>query len=154
MGQLRAIPAPEVPARSDGRAVNSPYPCKRPRLLLPQPYLLTSSQAIPVRGGPSRGEGVSEFRPFPGGTLPRTRARARSLVLCWLSAAYRADALDRAAEILPWPLAGLDPLHVSLWMQVWHVVFNDRHEGDAQWHAKKEGLTAHSDYRRGASTCG
>jgi hypothetical protein len=31
--------------------------------------------------------------------------------------------LDRAAEILTWPVAELDPLRLSLWMQVWHVVF-------------------------------
>jgi hypothetical protein len=31
--------------------------------------------------------------------------------------------LDRAAEILTWPVAELDPLRLSLWMQVWHIVF-------------------------------
>jgi hypothetical protein len=31
--------------------------------------------------------------------------------------------LDRAAEILTWPVAELDPLRLSLRMQVWHVVF-------------------------------
>jgi hypothetical protein len=31
--------------------------------------------------------------------------------------------LDRAAEILTWPVAELDPLRASLWMQVWRVVF-------------------------------
>ena len=31
--------------------------------------------------------------------------------------------LDRAAEILTWPAAELDPLRLSLWMQVWRVVF-------------------------------
>jgi hypothetical protein len=31
--------------------------------------------------------------------------------------------LDRAAEILTWPVAELDPLRLSLLMQVWHVVF-------------------------------
>jgi hypothetical protein len=31
--------------------------------------------------------------------------------------------LDRVAEILTWPLAELDPLRLSLRMQVWRVVF-------------------------------
>jgi hypothetical protein len=31
--------------------------------------------------------------------------------------------LDRAAEILIWPRAKLDPLQLSLRMQVWRVVF-------------------------------
>jgi hypothetical protein len=31
--------------------------------------------------------------------------------------------LDRAAEILTWPLAELDPLRLSLRMQVWRIVF-------------------------------
>ena len=31
--------------------------------------------------------------------------------------------LDRAHQILTWPVAELDPLRLSLWMQVWHVVF-------------------------------
>jgi hypothetical protein len=31
--------------------------------------------------------------------------------------------LHRAAEILTWPVAELDPLRRSLWMQVWRVVF-------------------------------
>jgi hypothetical protein len=31
--------------------------------------------------------------------------------------------LDRAAEILTWPLAELDPLRLSLRMQVSHIVF-------------------------------
>jgi hypothetical protein len=31
--------------------------------------------------------------------------------------------LDRAAEILAWPLAELDPLRLSLRMQVWRIVF-------------------------------
>jgi hypothetical protein len=31
--------------------------------------------------------------------------------------------LDRAAEILTWPVAELDPLRLSLSMQVWRVVF-------------------------------
>jgi hypothetical protein len=31
--------------------------------------------------------------------------------------------LDRAAEILTWPRAKLDPLQLSLRMQVWRVVF-------------------------------
>jgi hypothetical protein len=31
--------------------------------------------------------------------------------------------LDRVAEILSWPVAELDPLRFSLWMQVWRVVF-------------------------------
>jgi hypothetical protein len=31
--------------------------------------------------------------------------------------------LDRAAEILTWPVAELDPLRLSLRMQVWRIVF-------------------------------
>jgi hypothetical protein len=31
--------------------------------------------------------------------------------------------LDRAAEILTWPMAELDPLRLSLRMQVWRIVF-------------------------------
>jgi hypothetical protein len=31
--------------------------------------------------------------------------------------------LDRVAEILTWSPAKLDPLRLSLWMQVWRVVF-------------------------------
>jgi hypothetical protein len=31
--------------------------------------------------------------------------------------------LDRCYEILSWPLAELDPLHLSLRMQVWRVIF-------------------------------
>jgi hypothetical protein len=31
--------------------------------------------------------------------------------------------LDRAAGILTWPIAELDPLRLSLRMQVWRVVF-------------------------------
>jgi hypothetical protein len=31
--------------------------------------------------------------------------------------------LDRAAEILTWPLAELEPLRLSLRMQVWRIVF-------------------------------
>jgi hypothetical protein len=31
--------------------------------------------------------------------------------------------LDRAAEILTWPVAELDPLRASLRMQVWRIVF-------------------------------
>jgi hypothetical protein len=50
---------------------------------------------------------------LPGGTLPLTRARAGLLGM----------SLDRAAEILTWPLAELDPLRLSLRMQVSHIVF-------------------------------
>jgi hypothetical protein len=31
--------------------------------------------------------------------------------------------LDRAAEILTWSPAELDPLRLSLWTQVWRIVF-------------------------------
>jgi hypothetical protein len=31
--------------------------------------------------------------------------------------------LDRVPEILTWPVAEFDPLRLSLWMQVWRVVF-------------------------------
>jgi hypothetical protein len=46
----------------------------------------------------------------------------------WLSTAEKVEhllgmSLDRAAEILTWPVAELDPLRLSLRMQVWHVVF-------------------------------
>ena len=46
----------------------------------------------------------------------------------WFSTAERVEhllgmSLDRAAEILTWPLAELDPLQLSLQMQVWRVVF-------------------------------
>ena len=46
----------------------------------------------------------------------------------WFSTAEKVEhllgmSLDRAAEILTWPLAELDPLQLSLRMQVWRVVF-------------------------------
>src|SRR5262245_31929481 len=31
--------------------------------------------------------------------------------------------LDRCYEILSWPMTELDPLRLSVWMQVWRVVF-------------------------------
>jgi hypothetical protein len=46
----------------------------------------------------------------------------------WFSTAEKVEhllgmSLDRAAEVLTWPLAELDPLQLSLRMQVWRVVF-------------------------------
>jgi hypothetical protein len=46
----------------------------------------------------------------------------------WFSTAEKVEhllgmSLDRAAEILAWPLAELDPLQLSLRMQVWRIVF-------------------------------
>jgi hypothetical protein len=46
----------------------------------------------------------------------------------WFSTAEKVEhllgmSLDRAAEILTWPLAELDPLQLSLRMQVWRIVF-------------------------------
>src|SRR5262245_10859820 len=46
----------------------------------------------------------------------------------WFSTAEKVEhllgmSLDRAAEILCWPLADLDPLRLSLWAQVWRVIF-------------------------------
>ena len=31
--------------------------------------------------------------------------------------------LDRSYEILSWPMTDLDPFRLSVWMQVWRVVF-------------------------------
>jgi len=46
--------------------------------------------------------------------------------------------LDRAAEILTWRVAELDPVRLSLQMQVWARRLDDRRQGDAQWHARPQ----------------